>query len=256
MNKLLFGTAGKPHRVEDGSTAKAVQYVHELGLGCMELEFVRGVQMGEQKAAAVAETARSLNIKLSAHAPYFINLNAEDQEKIRASQERIIHSARIASICGAETVVVHLAYFMKDTPEEAYPKIKRRLEETLEVIRQMRLDVTIRPEVMGKASQFGNVDEVIRICSETEGTAPCIDFAHIHAATGAFNSYEEFASILDKLETGLGREALDTIHAHCSGIKYGPKGEQKHLDMAESDFNYRDLMKVLKDYYVKGLLIC
>ncbi|MBN2240979.1 MAG: TIM barrel protein [Dehalococcoidales bacterium] len=230
--------------------------MHELGLGCMEMEFVRGVQMGEQKAAAVAEVAKELQIGLSAHAPYFINLNAREPEKIRASQERIVHSARIASLCGARSVVVHTAYFMKDTPEEAYPKIKKNLKETLDMITELGIEILIRPEVMGKASQFGNVDEVIRLCSELEGTAPCIDFAHCHAATGAFNTYEEFASILEKMESGLGKVSLDDMHLHCSGIKYGARGEQKHLNMADSDFNFRDLMKALKDYRVKGLLIC
>ena len=89
-----------------------------------------------------------------------------------------------------------------------------------------------------------------------EGTAPCIDFAHRHAVTGADNSYSEFISILEQIEKGLGRAALDDMHIHCSGIKYGAKGEQKHLILQESDFNYTEFMKALKDYEVKGLLIC
>jgi len=256
MEKLFFGTAGKPNSTEKESTVSAVEKIHELGLGCMEMEFVHGVQMGEGKAADVAAAATVLNIKLSAHAPYYINLNARESEKIRASQERILQSARISAICGAGSVVVHTAFFLGDPPEEAYPKIKQNLKGALDMIKKEGLQVTIRPEVMGKGSQFGTVEEVIRLCSELEGTAPCIDFAHRHAATGVYNSYQEFASILEQIKVGLGNTALEDMHIHCSGIKYGSRGEQKHLNLDESDFNYRDLMKALKDYRVKGLLIC
>jgi deoxyribonuclease-4 len=56
--------------------------------------------MGEAGARLVAEVAAREGVKLSAHAPYFINLNAHEPEKIRASQDRIIQTARIALLVG------------------------------------------------------------------------------------------------------------------------------------------------------------
>ncbi len=256
MSGLLFGTAGKPHGTPGESTVNAVKYIAQLGLGCMELEFVKGVQMNEEAAAEVAKASLKHGVKLSAHAPYYINLNAKEPEKITASQKRILHTARIASICGARNVVIHTAFFMGDLPETAYPKIKQNLKDILEMIKQKEIEITIRPEVMGKGSQFGTVDEIIRLCSELEGTAPCIDFAHNHALTGQMNSYEEFTDVLDRIESGLGRSTLEDMHIHCSGIKYGLKGELKHLDLEESDFSYKELLQALKDYKVNGLLIC
>lgn len=256
MTGLLFGTAGKPRSTQGESTISAVERITELGLGCMEIEFVRGVDMKEDVAVEVAKTASEHNIKLSAHAPYYINLNAKEPGKITASKERILRSAKIASLCGAQSVVVHTAYFMGDPPEIAYPKIKQNLKDTLEILEQEGIEIIIRPEVMGKSSQFGTLDEVIRLCSELEGTAPCIDFAHNHALKGEMNTYEEFADVLNRIESAFGRSALDDMHIHCSGIKYGPKGELKHLFLEESDFNYKELLQTLKDFDVKGLLIC
>jgi deoxyribonuclease-4 len=253
---LLFGTAGKPYSTRGDSTVNAVKRIAELGLGCMELEFVQGVRMKEDAAIEVARAASEHDVKLSAHAPYYINLNAKEPEKIIASKERIIHAARIASICGAKSVVVHTAFFMGDPVETAYPKLKQNLKDTLEMLVQEGIEITIRPEVMGKSSQFGTVDEIIRLCSELEGTAPCIDFAHNHALKGDMNSYVEFADVLNRIESAFGRTALEDMHIHCSGIKYGPKGELKHLFLEESDFNYKELLQVLKDFDVKGLLIC
>ncbi len=256
MADLLFGTAGRPNSTVGESIMNAIEHIAELGLGCMELEFVQGVHMKEKSAIEVANSASEYNIQLSAHAPYYINLNAKQPEKITASKERILRAARIASICSARCLVIHTAFFMGDAPETAYPKIKQNLKDILKMIQQEGMKITIRPEVMGKASQFGTVDEIIKLCSEIEGTAPCIDFSHNHALKGDMNTYKEFVSVLSRIESGLGRSALDDIHIHCSGIKYGPKGELKHLNLLDSDFNYQELLQALKNYEVKGLLIC
>lgn len=257
MAGLIFGTGGVPHSSnKPNSTIDGIRRVAELGLGCMELEFVQGVRMGEAGASLVAEIAAREGIKLSAHAPYFINLNAHEPEKIRASQGRILQTARIASICRAESIVLHTAFYLGDPPEETYSNVKKYLAEIVHQLKQETNRVWIRPEVMGKPSQFGTIEEICNLSIELEGIVPCIDFAHWHARTGAFNSYPEFASILQEVEERLGRVALDNMHIHASGIAYGNKGETKHLNLKESDFQYAELLQALKDYDAKGMVIC
>jgi len=256
MAGLLFGTGGVPRSAKSSSTTSGIERIAELGLGGMEIEFVRGVKMDKASTYPVAETATRRGIKLSAHAPYFINFNAREPEKIRASQERLLRTARIASLCGAESVVFHTAYYLGDPPEKAYNKVKKYLAETLNQLKRENNQVWIRPEVMGKPSEFGTPDEIFNLCTELEGLAPCIDFAHWHARTGKFNSYPEFASILLQVKERLGRAALDDIHIHVSGIAYGLKGEIRHLNLKESDFQYVEFLQALKDYKVKGLVIC
>lgn len=257
MAGLIFGTGGVPHSSnKPNSTIDGIRRVAELGLGCMELEFVQGVRMGEAGASLVAEIAAREGIKLSAHAPYFINLNAHEPEKIRASQGRILQTARIASICRAESIVLHTAFYLGDPPEETYSNVKKYLAEIVHQLKQETNRVWIRPEVMGKPSQFGTIEEICNLSIELEGIVPCIDFAHWHARTGAFNSYSEFASILQEVEERLGRVALDNMHIHASGIAYGKKGETKHMNLKESDFQYAELLQALKNYDAKGMVIC
>ncbi len=256
MAGLLFGTGGTPHSAKTASTIDGIKRIAELGLGCMEIEFVQGVKMGEAGAYLVAETAAKEGVKLSAHAPYFLNFNAREPEKIRASQGRLLQTARIAALCGAQSVVFHTAFYLGDPPEKAYNTVKKYLQETLNQLRQENNRVWLRPEVMGKNSQFGTVEEILNLCTEMEGLAPCIDFAHWHARTGTFNSYQEFTSILLQIKERLGRAALDDMHIHLSGISYGGKGEIKHLNLKESDLQYVELLKALKDYEAKGLVIC
>jgi len=256
MLGLLFGTGGTPHSAKTNTTIDGIKRIAELGLGCMEVEFVQGVRMGEAGARLVAETAAREKVKLSAHAPYFINLNAHEPEKIRASQDRIIQTARIASLCGAESIVFHAAFYLGDSPVEVYTRVKESLEEVMHQLKRENNRVWVRPEIAGKPSQFGNLDEVLDLCTELEGVAPCIDFAHWHACTGAFNSYPEFASILQRVKERLGRGALDNMHIHISGIAYGEKGEVKHLNLKESDFRYTEILQALKDYDAQGIVIC
>ena len=256
MDRLLFGTGGTPHSSETPTTIDGIRRIAKLGLGCMELEFVQGVRMGEAGARLVAETAAKERIKLSAHAPYYINFNAHEPEKLTASQERLLQTARIASLCGAQSVVFHAAFYLGDPPATAYETVKKYLKEVMDKLKLENNRLTIRPELMGKPSQFGTLEEILRLATELEGVAPCIDFAHWHARTGAFNSYPEFTAILSQVKDYLGRAALDDMHIHFSGIQYGAKGERKHLDLAEADLNYTELLKALRDYEVKGLVIC
>jgi len=256
MAELFFGTAGVPHSAWPETTIDGIKRIAELGLGGMEIEFVRGVKMGEAGARLVAQTALKEGIKLSAHAPYYINLNAREPEKIRASQDRLLQTARIGGRCGAESIVFHPAFYLGDPPQKTYQNVKKHLEEVLDRLKREHNPVCIRPEIMGKISAFGTIDEVLTLCTELEGLAPCIDFAHWHARDGKSNSYPEFIAILRQVEERLGRAALDNIHIHVSGIRYGPKGELSHLNLKDSDFQYTELIKALRDYHVGGLIIC
>ena len=212
--------------------------------------------MGEASARQIAEAATMNNVKLSAHAPYFINLNAREPEKIKASQNRILQTAHIASLCGAYSIVFHTAYYLGDSPQKTYRVVKKHLGEVVDQLKRENNRVWIRPEIMGKPSQFGTLDEVFDLCTELEGVAPCIDFAHWHARTGRFNSYQEFTSILQQVKERLGQAALSDMHLHVSGIAYGQKGELKHLNLKESDFRYVEFLQALKDYDARGIVIC
>lgn len=257
MAGLLFGTGGAPHSTpKPATTPGGIERIAELGLGCMEMEFVQGVRMSEQSARQVAEVATREGVRLSAHAPYFINFNAHEPDKIIASQNRLLQTARIASLCGAQSAVFHTAFYLGDSPDKAYNTIKKHLEEVLHQLKRENNHVWLRPEVMGRNTQFGTVEEILNLCAELEGLAPCIDFAHWHARAGIFNSYQEFTAILLQIKERLGRAALDDMHIHFSGISYGKSGERKHLNLKDSDLQYVELVKALKDYEVKGLVIC
>jgi deoxyribonuclease-4 len=253
---LLFGTGGVPVSAKSRSTEAGIERIAELGLGCMEVEFVQGVRMSPEVAVSVGELAARKKVALTAHGPYFINLNAVEPQKVHMSKERILQTARTAALFGARSITFHAAFYLKNTPAETYAKVKRHLQEVVNTLRREGNEVTISPEVMGKPSQFGTLEEILQLSGDIEGVAPCIDFSHWHARTGKANSYQEFLDILDQVEKKLGRRGLDNMHIHVSGIAYGKKGEIKHLMLPDSDFQYAELLKALKKRKAKGVVIC
>jgi len=258
MAELLFGTGGTPHSSpKPRNLINGIKRIAELGLGCMEMEFVYGVRLPDTEAEQVAAAARKLKVKLTAHAPYYINLNAHENDKLVASQDKLLQTAHTAALCGAADVAFHAAFYLKDPPEEVYARLKRLLTGIVSEVKKENKYIWLRPELMGKPSQFGSLEELLALCSEVEGLAPCIDFAHLHARTGKYNSYYEFKSVLSQVEKKLGRTALDNMHIHVSGINYNNKsGEIMHLNLRESDFQYIDLLRALKEQEVRGTLIC
>lgn len=253
---LLFGTAGVPQSTTPPSTLAAIEEISRLGLDCLEIEFVWGVKMGSDLCQKIKEKAKELNIALSVHAPYFVNLNSTEEGKRLSSQERLLSSARMAEKCGAKSVVFHCGYYGKSSPEQTYESIKKGLEDILSILRSERNPVVLRPETMGKKSQFGSLEEILFLCRELDGMLPCIDFSHIHARNGKANNYREFSRILKKIEKKLGNAAIKNMHIHISGIAYSNKGEIKHLILNESDFRYEEWVQALKDYGAEGTVIC
>lgn len=254
--KLFFGTAGVPRSAKASNSIAGIERVRELELDCMELEFVQGVRMSEKGAENVLETSRRENIALSVHAPYYINLNSPEEEKLKASMERIYQSARIGSLCGAESVVLHAAFYQKSSKEAVYENVSKALRELTGQFLDEGIHAVLRPETMGKHTQFGTLEEVLALSEEIEGVMPCLDFSHMHAREGKENSYPEFMAILSKVEDSLGKEGLANMHMHVSGIEYDRNGEKRHLTLKESDFNYPELLKALKEFEVRGLVIC
>ena len=253
---LLFGTAGVPLSSTDDSSLAAIERIKALGLDCLEIEFVKGVKMGLDTARKVREKAAALGVRLSVHAPYFINLNSEDPGKRLSSQERLLNTARVGAACGASSVVFHAAFYGKDSPERAFEAVKAELKALLSIVRAERLPITLRIETMGKRSQFGSLDEVLGMCREVDGLQPCLDFSHLYAREGKVNSYADFHRVLSKVARKLGPRALRNAHIHIAGIHYGDKGEIKHLDLEETDFRYDEWLQALSDLGVEGLVIC
>jgi deoxyribonuclease IV len=253
---LLFGTAGVPDSAPSTSTVSALDHIRGLGLDALEVGFVRGIKIQTETAHQIRDKAASLGLALSVHAPYYISFNSPEAGTRLQSRDHLLRSARMAREMGARSVVFHAGYYGADSPEQAYAVMKSEIREVLAVLRAERNPVAIRIETMGKKAQFGSLDEVLALCREIEGLAPCLDFSHMFAREGKGNSKVDFLRILRKVERRLGREAVRDIHIHISGIAFNQKGEIKHLNLNETNYRFEEWIEALRDVRAEGLVIC
>ena len=256
MDKLRFGSAGIPLSTSKKGTNEGIKRVRELELDAMEMEFVRAVYIKKENAPEFKKTAIDKDVVLTCHAPYFINLNSEDKQKFYASINYIKNSAIITSLCGGYSVCFHAGYYQKMDPKKVYERIKEALKIITKDVKEIDKNIWIRPETTGKISQFGTIHEILNLSLEFDNVLPCIDWSHLHAwSNGKYNTTEEFREILNLVEKRLGRRGLDNVHFHCQGVEYTEKGERWHLNLKESDLKYEDLVKVWKEFKIKGVVI-
>lgn len=256
MKGLLFATAGIPLSTKPYNTINGIKRVRELGLDAMELEFVRNVNVSKELAPQIKKTAQENNLALTCHGSYFINLNSLEKEKRQASKKRVLDAARRAWECGAFSLTFHAAFYQKIEPAKVYDTVKNALKEIVEELKKEKNSIWIRPETTGKAAQFGSLKEIVSLSQELEQVMPCIDFSHLHARyNGKMNSYDEFCSTLGLVERELGKRALKEMHCHVSGIEYSEKGERHHLNLKESDFNYKELLKAFREFKCAGVVV-
>lgn len=257
MDSLRFVTAGQPICNGSAGYEKAFDILENLKLDGMELEFVHGVRMSPPNRELVKKVSKEKNMVLTAHGPYYINLNSKEEEKIAASITRVLDTVRIGKELGAYSVTYHAAFYMGMKPEDVYKQVEKAMVEICKTLDEEGNDIWVRPETTGKATQWGNLEEIVKLSKDFKQVLPCVDFSHLHARTnGLYNTYDEFCKIFETIGNEIGAYALENFHAHIAGIEYGPKGEKKHLMLKESDMNYIDLLKAFKKFDVKGVVVC
>ena len=257
MNELKFVTAGQPICNGSAGYKNAFNILEKLKLDGLELEFVHGVRMTAQNRELVKKCAAEKNMVLTAHGPYYINLNSKEEEKIEASITRVLDTARIGSELGAYSITFHAAFYMGMPQDAVYKKVEESMARVCATLAEEGNTIWVRPETTGKGTQWGNLEEIVKLSKTFEQILPCVDFSHLHARTnGKYNTYDEFCAIFDYIAKELGSNAIENFHAHIAGIEYGEKGEKKHLMLKESDMNYKDLMKAFKEFGVKGVVVC
>jgi deoxyribonuclease IV len=258
-SEFIFGTVGSPRSTpkNPGGTLGAIARTAELGLGTLELAWVQSVRVSEAKCAQIKALGQQYHVALSVHAPYFINLNANDVEWTRSCQ-RLMDAAHYGNLAGATDIIFHPGSYFGREPKEVLAVAIPRLRQCVKDLRAAGNPVTLRPETMGKSAMLGSLEDTLIMSAEIEGVLPCLDFAHLYArpGDGSCNSYDEWLAMLKLVRKYLGTKGLKQVHIHLSGIEYGPKGEKRHVALAECPLKYEDLFRALRDSGCSGRILC
>ncbi|MFP3302875.1 MAG: TIM barrel protein, partial [Caldivirga sp.] len=220
MAKVYLGPAGVPLALKGkrgAGTLDGIRYVKDVGLNAMEVEFVQGVRMSRDAAKEAGELARELGVRLSIHAPYFINLCSEESEKVEASLRRLQESLDRGEAMGATVVVFHPAYYGKMGPEGCYNSVKDNVLRLIDWMRENGVShVKLGLEVMARRSQFGGLEETFRLVKEINNpqVVAVVDWGHVYARNGGSINYRE---VLDMWRSYFGNQAM---HTHFTCVRY------------------------------------
>jgi len=254
-----FGTVGSPTGTpkKPGGSIGAIQFSKSIGLTAFELGWVQSVRVSEETCALIKQTASEQGVGISVHAPYFINLNANDDEWPK-SRKRLMDAAHYGNLAGATDIIFHPGSYFERPPDEVLKVAIPRLHGCVDELRKAGNPVTIRPETMGKSAMLGSAADTLEMAKSIQGVEPCLDFAHLHArpGDGSMNTYEEWGVLLTAYQKAVGKAALKRLHIHLSGIEYGLKGEKNHLKLAEADLDLKALFRALKEFGCAGRILC
>lgn len=259
MSEFIFGTVGSPVSTpkKPGGSVGAIQTLAFLDLHALELGWVQSVRVSEETCALIQSEAETRGVSLSVHAPYFFNLNANEEEWPK-SRKRLMDAAHYGNLAGATDIIFHPGSYFESAPADVLKIAIPRLADCAADLHQQANPVCLRPETMGKSAMLGSLEDTLLMAKEIPGVLPCLDFAHLHARAGdgSWNSEAEWEKLLNQYAKALGSASLKSLHIHLSGIEYTPKGEKKHLPLRESDLDLKSLFKALKSASSRGRILC
>lgn len=237
---VKFGPSGNSDLFyEQGykSTIEAPKWLSELGLNAYEYQCNKGVKIGIDKARKIGEEAKKYGVQISVHAPYFINLASQEEQKRKNSIKYIIDTLSIGKVMEADRIVVHPGSCSKMDRKVALEIAKDTLSRAVYQAKELGFNIYICPETMGKINQIGTLEEIIELCKIDDILLPTIDFGHLHARDlGCLKCFKDFEIIFDKIENNLGIDRLKILHIHYSRIEYTKGGEKRHWTYEDTQY--------------------
>ena len=256
MDEARFGPAGNSESFAAEGYKKsedASAWLAAKGLTAFEYQCGRGVRCGEETARKIGEAAREHGIRMSIHAPYFINLSSEETERMEKNVGYVMESTQLAVPLGATRMVVHCGGQGKLTRERAMRNTHENVKNILRALDEAHLTgCTVCLETMGKKSVLGSAEEVCELVAADDRLLPCIDFGHLNCRTnGGMSTREDVKRLFDLMENTIGVERTRIMHAHFSHIEYNDKGEVRHLTFADTIYG-PDFLPVAQEAAARG----
>lgn len=261
---IKFGVAGNPQDFYDNKNKVSEQmpkYLNEMGLDAYEYQCSRGVKVSDEKISKIKNEAINNNIILSIHAPYYISLSTQEEDKKISTIKYITDTMMVAKKMGAKEIVVHAGALLKLDREYAVQSACRLLKRAYDEADNLGLsDITICPETMGKINQLGNSKEIIKMCKVDDRLIPTIDFGHLYCRTlGRLNTYEEWLKEIKMYIEELGYDRMKHFHAHFSKMEYTQNGGEKcHVTFEDKEAgpSFYNVACVLKELKLEPTIIC
>ncbi|MEG2202814.1 MAG: TIM barrel protein [Christensenellaceae bacterium] len=260
---IRFGPAGNSDAfVQEGykHTFQAPKWISDKGLDAFEYSFGRGVKLKEETGEKIAQEAQKYDVQISAHAPYFINLANDDEDKFEKNLSYFRETSVAARYLHAKRVVFHPGSCAKMDRNLAFENVKRNLSKIIRILKDDGFgDLLYCAETMGKMNQIGTLEEICELAGLAENLYPAIDFGHLNARTlGKVATSQDYETILDTMQNTIGTEKTKNMHVHFSHIQYTTMGEKMHLTFEDTQYGpfFEPFAPILVKRNATPVIIC
>ena len=188
--------------------------------------------------------ARELDIELSLHTPYYMDL-ADADGLASKSMQSVMWAGMLAEAMGATMVITHLGMFGEVDHKVALDSIQKNLRTLRDWYKKAKIRARLGIEASGRQEVVGSLDEVLKLAKNVKGIAPVLNFAHVHArGFGLFKRPEDFDDVLSKVE----KVSEDGhLHTHFSGVEHADGNELRYTPIKKGDLRFEPLAECLLD---------
>jgi len=216
----------------------------ELERGDMLHSITGGVAEEFFKFSRLARLSKELDVKMSLHTPYYIELSEKDSEPLEKSKRAFKYGAVMADQIEADTIITHLGLRKEDQSEDY---LESSAVENLRVLRDWisencETEMKIGLETQTGEDVYGNLDETLEVCSQVSGTVPVINFAHIKSEEEyLLEDEEDFAEIFELCK----KFVSDEYYITFSGVEKRRRDECRMTPIKRGDLQFEDLVYYL-----------
>ena len=195
-----------------------------------------------QDLADTGQLARNLDVSLTIHAPYYMDLLGDDYVATR-SMDAIVYGGVVADALGAKLLVTHLGLYHQPERAEAMKSVLAKLKEIETAYAARKIRAKLGLETSGKQMVFGQLDEVLQVCDKVKRCQPVLNFAHIHAREkGLLKRQEEFQDVFDRTKE---ITKSDMFYTQFSGVQHEGGNERRYTPIKKGDLRFEPLAECM-----------
>jgi deoxyribonuclease-4 len=170
--------------------------------------------------ATTRDIARSLDVELTLHAPYYVDFFGSPQARERSIRQ-VQWSAVLAAGLGARLVVTHLGFYGPGPRTDSADRITEVIGGLSKWVQQYsRGAVQLAVEPSGHPDVFGSREEVLEMTRKVKGLVPVLNLPHLAARE---RLKLETAAEYEPLVAEFRAACPSRLYTHFSGLEqYGP----------------------------------
>jgi deoxyribonuclease-4 len=240
-----------PTKVEDdliievlrgaGKRRKATTLDEPIEKGDVILSMINPIAKNYTHLQQMGEIAKNLDVVLSVHTPYYMDLVANNDLTER-SMDSIRWAGIISKALDAQIVVTHMGMYGSFSRKVATKNITDNITIIQDWFNESDIKVPIGLETSGRQEIFGSFEEIEAICAEIKGPVPVINFPHVHArGNGALKKKEDFQELFDRAN----KFTKGHFYTHFSGVEHENGNEIRYTPIKKGDLKFEPLAECI-----------